>query len=468
MYCNKCGSQLNAGGKFCKSCGSEVGKQPIDKKQQLITQNQSSNNYGGQAPINTKNNNDINYNKGNKKSKRGLVVLLCGIGLIIGIFLLYLIGGLVFNFGPIAGFRTGLREGWELGLEADLTDLNPDISSDSDLNVDLEDSTIYYGDGYELKYNNKWMIGSFSGDKEALKRKTENSFMVPVGTSELYSFGYNFETEAEKKEVYDKLCSKWSTSVVLSNGSDGFSTLSGDIYYATVDYGASLDKISGKFYILVSKEDDIILTFMLNAKAEDINKNNEEVLEMLKEIKITGSSTSSSNNSESFTTGDLTQGIAEDHLALGYLDYKVPECWTYSEEKSASIEYRADVFKFEDGKTMLEARASSPMNMKTLETGKTYEEFKNDIKEAKMNIVEENTKVVNGVEWHHIVTDNYTSTNFNEKIRSEYYIAFSNSNSHIYMYHLYISSSLNSNDTKYLNDSMDYILNNSELHKYEE
>ena len=65
-----------------------------------------------------------------------------------------------------------------------------------------------------------------------------------------------------------------------------------DIYYATIDYGVSKDKINGQYYILISEEKDIVLTFMSNSTPKHFDSFKNKVLKLLKGIEVPKNSNS--------------------------------------------------------------------------------------------------------------------------------------------------------------------------------
>lgn len=430
MYCSKCGSQLNAEDKFCNGCGNAIEQQ--NQAESILQQPVANQNISQQGS-----NVVLSIEQQPRKGKGKAVKILCIIGIVIAVF--YLIGSFVLNKG-----------------------LKPD-------------SNTYYGNGYELKYDYNWRIGNLQGGQETLIKDSDNFYIIPIGKSNLSQHSqYNFDTESGKKQIYDEFYSLWtssmsSQSVSLFHGSNGFSILKGNIYYATIDYGKSSDKLNGQYYILISKEDDIVLAFMSNTKPENFNKANAEVLEMLKEIKIIDNSSSSNdssnkdNNVESFTPGNT-----EKYSAFGYMDYDMPECWTYSEELSASMQYKSYIFKYKDGKSFAEVKANTPINMTTFETGTSIERMRDNIKSAGLTIKSENTKMYNEIKWYDIVTEDYDNPNLVGNFHSKYLITFSKNNKNLYMFEFYVSNTLNEDEIKYMNDSIDYILNNAKLYKTED
>lgn len=162
------------------------------------------------------------------------------------------------------------------------------------LNLSGETNT-YYGSGYELEYNKNWTITELSDGQAALQYRYQNSYLVPVGKSTLTQYTNNlncdFEESSCKESLYNEFYDYWSTnmlsnSLYLYKGTNLFMKLKDDIYYATYDYGTSKDNIRGKNYLIVSKEKDIILSFMSNAEAENVKTLDSEIIKLFEQINI--------------------------------------------------------------------------------------------------------------------------------------------------------------------------------------
>ncbi|MGL4607692.1 MAG: zinc ribbon domain-containing protein [Eubacteriaceae bacterium] len=488
MYCSKCGSQLNENSKFCDACGNTNNKidsdnsifqQPIENRNVSYKSLGNASNFE-QTPTSIQNNGDVNCNNNIKvgKDKKGLFALLCGIGSIIFSAVTFLgivlgIGGIVFstkeqrktNKGKVGKVLSIIGIVFAVFFLLGVFILNSGFK--------MENKT-YNGNGYELKYDYSWRIGELSGGQEALINDFYGSSFVPIATSSLSQFSYDFDTESGKKEMYDAFYSMWNSSLSkqsssLFNGSNGFTVLIGDIYYATIDYGQSSDKINGKYYILISKVDDIVLSFMSNAVGEKVPKTNEEVLKMLKEIKINKSTVvNNSNTVENDDTPEkFTPRTTENFTVLGYMDYTMPECWKYNEKLSEASQYSAYIFNFKDGKNFAEVKAFSPMDMNKFETGTSIEKIRDGINSLGLTIKNETIKTINGVEWYNITTEDYDNENLGGNFYSEYYVALSKSNENVYIFEFYISNTLNANQKKYMSDSIDYAINSAKLLKYE-
>ena len=120
----------------------------------------------------------------------------------------------------------------------------------------------------------------------------------------------NFDTTSGQEELYNMFYYYWnnessnSETLKIFSGSNGFNILTGDIYYATYNYGVSSDDITGKYILLVSIEKNAILSFMTNA-TDNVEENDARALELLKNIEIyEQTSTKETNELDNNTTYD--------------------------------------------------------------------------------------------------------------------------------------------------------------------
>ena len=71
----------------------------------------------------------------------------------------------------------------------------------------------------------------------------------------------------------------------IYSGSNGFSLLTDNTYYATMDYGVKSNKINGKMYLIINTDNNIVISLMSNISS-DFNKNSDRILDILKTINI--------------------------------------------------------------------------------------------------------------------------------------------------------------------------------------
>ena len=146
----------------------------------------------------------------------------------------------------------------------------------------------FYADGYNLEYNGNWSKKTFSDETEGLMFKKSEAYIIPLGNSALSEmeekYNFDFDKESERKILYDKFYSYWNRSNnKLYSGSEDFRLLSNNTYYATMNYTNTLNNKKGKMYLIVNKNNNIVISLMSDIKYES---NNNDVLDVIKTIKI--------------------------------------------------------------------------------------------------------------------------------------------------------------------------------------
>lgn len=156
-------------------------------------------------------------------------------------------------------------------------------------------TSTFYAEGYSLEYDSSWTkkkVKNSNGDEEdTLMYGDKEAYLIPVGNSALSGFEDNsdvkFSTSEGKKKLYDQFYSYWSRDdVKITDGSNGFQVLTGNIYYASMDYQMSRNNTEGKMYVLVSEDNNIVISLMSNITTS-YSRNSERIVELLKTIKIT-------------------------------------------------------------------------------------------------------------------------------------------------------------------------------------
>ena len=156
-------------------------------------------------------------------------------------------------------------------------------------------------------------------------------------------------------------------------------------------------------------------------------------------------------------------GETKNYMALGYMKYDVPECWTFDENRTKSVQYKSNIFRFVDDMTLLDVKGLTPYNSATGFVGTTYESMKATIVKSYGAIKAEKTKTFNGKVWYIIVTPDYDASGLS--FHNEIYFTFSTTNKHLYYIEAYVLNETSQKKTKYLTDSIEYIITSAKLEK---
>lgn len=342
MNCKKCGSLIRQGEMFCSNCGTKVENQinnTVIQTNNVIQNSTQLNNNINQInntvePLNSninfyeqpkeesvnviKNNTNLNnevinqnINQANNTVEKTSNDVKSLIGLIIGIvsiILAFIIKGFVIPIAiaglvlAIIGKAKGAKKvlGILLNILAIFLSIIVIIVSaiiglvnygNSNSNTSLNKQT-FYGEGYSLEYGSKWNKTKASG-KDALSYSLiKDSYLVQIGNSKLTdTASCDFEEYDCKDQIHDKFYEYWKkdaeeNDLEFYEDSYGFRYLDDDIYYATYEYGKSYSDLSGKFYLLISKENNNVISFMTKVNHEFVDQMDNKTLELLQEIEL--------------------------------------------------------------------------------------------------------------------------------------------------------------------------------------
>lgn len=285
----------------------------------MLNNNQSNNQISNEAPIQFQTNSNavdlsnINSNNSNNSSvnekiivdKKDKISLIIGIVSVVLAFLLNLFVIPLSVVGLIFGIKSKIKSknriiGIILNISSIIIAFVIFLIGVFILNSSGKTQK-YYGSGYELEYNRDWTITELSGGQEALEYKYQNSYFIPIGKSTLTEYTNNLNCDFDENEcresLYNIFYDNWNTDMLSKNlhlykDSNLFNHLKDDIYYAKYDYGTSESNLTGNNYLIISKSKDVILSFMSNAKSKKLKLLDDEIIKLLKNIKIDDKSNS--------------------------------------------------------------------------------------------------------------------------------------------------------------------------------
>lgn len=285
----------------------------------MVNNNQTNNQISNEAPIQFQTNSNavdlsnINSNNSNNSSvnekiivdKKDKISLIIGIVSVVLSFLLNLFVIPLSVVGLIFGIKSKIKSknriiGIILNISSIIIAFVIFLIGVFILNSSGKTQK-YYGSGYELEYNRDWTITELSGGQEALEYKYQNSYFIPIGKSTLTEYTNNLNCDFDENEcresLYNIFYDNWNTDMLSKNlhlykDSNLFNHLKDDIYYAKYDYGTSESNLTGNNYLIISKSKDVILSFMSNAKSKKLKLLDDEIIKLLKNIKIDDQSNS--------------------------------------------------------------------------------------------------------------------------------------------------------------------------------
>lgn len=318
----------------------------------------------------------------------------------------------------------------------------------------------YVGDYYDLEYNANWSVDE-DEEEMTLYYSDNNSKFMFNALSSFKALNSSVDSEASKKDLYSQFYNAWSNldGGELTGGTETFLRLNEDTLYARVDYAVTGETNVGSFYVIVSEKNDKVISFMTYCSTDNKEKIDKEVLKMLDSLNY-------KKDSERSIYNKFKAGETKNYMALGYMKYDVPECWTLDEYRTKDVKDGSNVFKFIDEFSLLNIKAATPWNSATGTVGTTYEIMKNSIVKEYGAVKSEKTKTFNGKVWYIIVTPDYEAGDLS--FHNEIYFTLSTTNKHLYYIQAYVYNETSEKKTKYLRDSIEYIITSAKLEKVTE
>ena len=312
MYCSKCGAFIEKNAKFCIACGNKVveNNNTLSSNVQIENQNNNYNNstvnysQNNQEKTSNMNNSHMNQTKtvNMNNSKKTSVSMILGIISIILCFFLNVLIVPVALVGLIIGITEKNKSGKVVGIILNIlavvipivilvlifTGLNGIIEKSKDYSY----SQIFEGNGYQLTYNMSWTSGTYSGRNVLAYKYEDDTYLFPIGKSKLSDYSCDFSEITCKNKMYNEFYDLWDdelkeNSLTLYKDSSLFSYLKDEIYYVTYSYGKSETELIGQYYLIVSLDDNVILSFSTrtgNSAIFDLLE--QEALSLFKTIEI--------------------------------------------------------------------------------------------------------------------------------------------------------------------------------------
>ena len=233
----------------------------------------------------------------------------------------------------------------------------------------------FYGDGFSISYSSTWKTSKMDGDITALKYNQEKTYFIPIGQSNLLdTIDCDFEKQACRKNTYKEFYDYWKEDMApdfIVSEDSSFVHLKEDIYYATYNYSEKeTETLIGKFYLIVSKSKNSVLSFQSQVeKPSSIANINPEIVEILKTIDIEDQ-TSKTKDPDELLEQLSSWGIYSDlrrdaegqtpniygefrmlSTESGYWIFKEKEFWWYKTEEDLEDNYWYGKIKTKTGKS---------------------------------------------------------------------------------------------------------------------
>lgn len=318
----------------------------------------------------------------------------------------------------------------------------------------------YEGDQYALQYNANWKVDK-EADDMTLYYSDNNSRIIFNALSTFKALNSSVDSEANKKDLYNQFYNAWSglEGGELTGGTETFLPLTEDTIYARVDYAITGKVNVGSFYVIISEKNDKVISFMTYCTMDNKDKIDKDVLKMLETV--TYKREADSSIYDKFKAGEV-----KEYSAIGYMNYDIPECWKLDDTRTKSVQYKSYIFNFLDNSTLLDIKAVTPFNSATGTAGTSYESMKATITRSYGAIKSEKQKTFKGKVWYIITTPDYDAGGMS--YHNEIYFTMSATNRHLYYIEAYVLNDTSEKKTKYLHDSIEYIINSATLYKVNE
>ena len=460
MNCKNCGNPLN-GANFCSSCGMKV--EILENNNINIQNRESINSNVLNNGVNTNINNDIGFNRDSEYDLN--------------------------QFGQVNNYNNQNLNGIPNNINSSnlVSFSSPSQPTKSKKTIPIIVSilgviailitifwtflggnmSVYEDVKYNLKYPSSWSEDE-TKDKMTLYYKDNDSRFLLNAVTTFKELNISIDTEENRKKLYDEFYKIWSNveGGSLTGGTDTFKLLDNDVWYARVDYKITNKEYIGAFYVVISVKYDTVISFMSYCTKEAWDTVDKDIIKMLSNIEFKGELSDDFNTNGNGRYGKFKVSSTKEYTSIGYMDYKVPDCWTYDEEKSKNTQYKSSVFRFKDGDSLLEIKGVTPYDSSTFTTGTTYEKMKSSVINVYGAIKSEKTEVINDKTWYVIVTPNYDVGG--KSYHNRIYFTLSKNNTNLYYFESYIYNDSDNTKDSYIDDSIKYILKSSKLYKIDE
>lgn len=250
--------------------------------------------------------------------------------------------------------------------------------SDDSLNL----NKTYKGTGYTIKYGDNWEEATVD-NIDVIKFKSSKSYLAELDNSSYEdTIKCDFNDISCQNDVYNDFYEFWRQDIAqyLDFEKDyGFKKLKDDIYIAKYSYKVkSTGEVAGKYYLIVSKSKNAVLSFVARVDNMKIKYFDSEATLLLTSINIDSISTrNNTNNWEKYEylrndviTKNMTlkgeyRILAEDN---SYWVFNDEEFWYFKSEDKRNDNYWYGRYKYSTGKKGLASLGMSSSEIKEFES----------------------------------------------------------------------------------------------------
>lgn len=277
--------------------------------------------------------------------------------------------------------------------------------------VNKHEPALYEGKGSSISYyKDEWKQVTLEGtgskdDRQALKLSNVDydAYLMKIGVS---AYDEAFDCDITKYSCYSEFIDIWTEFIEkeLSNKDlrmygyvYSLKSLNNNTYYMAYDYGKSLSDLKGKYYVVVSTENNAILSFMSNVDDnEEVKDFDSKVLELFKKMVIekqASNTTKKVANSltnweryKSVRSGDLgsIKSIVGSWKILNdskeYFEFNANDFYYYKDYTDLSDNYYYGTYEVYTGKTGTAKVGVSDDKVDSLITNSNGKITENDIK----------------------------------------------------------------------------------------
>ncbi len=356
MICKNCGFPLKSDDQFCPNCGNKVASATdiIEITDEVENNNEVTSSIPEEAHVEEEKdavvkekNVQVNPSKDDTEKVedwKSITSFIIGILSIIFAFAVNIFVLPLAIFGLIIGILSKQKGAFKIiGIILNILAIISSIIVIfvlTAISMGAFDTNYFEGDGFKYQYNYEWRESKLTDGKRVLQFNGTNAFLSPVAREQLTSsITCDYSLDSCKESYYDYIYDSMllgidDESIKLEKTDTKYKLLKDDIYYSMIDINQS-SNITGRYYILISKNKDVALTFIVSVKNSNISILHDKVIETLSNIEI---------EERDYEVNDTTNTDGDSQIIgselLGYIS--LPNDWTKDSIQNNSVQYHSN------------------------------------------------------------------------------------------------------------------------------